>query len=217
MKCSSVLVQLLFLLHTLCKYARSNTCWPIYTNIIVLCFCGRYQGVEIDDLEFQRVLFGFFPTYKRSPLPAEWDRVCQIGDARWANSPTQRERHTMEVPSIGASQIATLSNLRRCRHVGQSYHRISVASQITTTQNLRRLGHVRQPRWRCSQEGVRLTSGHSGALPGCSADWPRSMWFGCNAHSSPCSCRGFAFKCADDMSYPQYEKTNANRQSANYQ
>ena len=43
---------------------------------------GSYQGVDIDDLEFQRVLFGFFPTYKRSPLPAEWDRVCQIGDAR---------------------------------------------------------------------------------------------------------------------------------------
>jgi len=43
----------------------------------------RYQGVKIDDLEFQRVLFGFFPTYKRSPLPAEWDRVCQIGDARY--------------------------------------------------------------------------------------------------------------------------------------
>ncbi|CAN0288171.1 unnamed protein product, partial [Ectocarpus fasciculatus] len=47
----------------------------------------RYQGVEIDDLEFQRVLFGFFPTYKRSPLPAEWDRVCQIGDASGMQSP----------------------------------------------------------------------------------------------------------------------------------
>lgn len=50
-----------------------------------MCFfiiTPRYQGVEVEDLEFQRVLFGFFPTYKRSPLPAEWDRVCQIGDAR---------------------------------------------------------------------------------------------------------------------------------------
>ncbi|CAN0183211.1 unnamed protein product [Pylaiella littoralis] len=47
----------------------------------------KYQGVEVDDLEFQRVLFGFFPTYKRSPLPAEWDRVCQIGDASGMQSP----------------------------------------------------------------------------------------------------------------------------------
>eukprot|EP00903_Cladosiphon_okamuranus_P012374 g11597.t3 len=47
----------------------------------------RYQGVEIDELEFQRVLFGFFPTYKRSPLPAQWDRVCQIGDASGMQSP----------------------------------------------------------------------------------------------------------------------------------
>ncbi|CAM9859710.1 unnamed protein product [Ectocarpus sp. 4 AP-2014] len=47
----------------------------------------QYQGVEIEDLEFQRVLFGFFPTYKRSPLPAEWDRVCQIGDASGMQSP----------------------------------------------------------------------------------------------------------------------------------
>eukprot|EP00904_Undaria_pinnatifida_P002243 jgi/Undpi1/12019/HiC_scaffold_4.g01718.m1 len=46
-----------------------------------------YQGVDIDDLEFQRVLFGFFPTYKNSPLPAAWDRVCQIGDASGMQSP----------------------------------------------------------------------------------------------------------------------------------
>jgi hypothetical protein len=48
----------------------------------------KYQGLDsIDDLELLRVLFGYFPTYRDSPLPAQWDRITQIGDASGMQSP----------------------------------------------------------------------------------------------------------------------------------
>ena len=48
----------------------------------------RYQGLgSIDDVELLRVLFGYFPTYRDSPLPAQWDRITQIGDASGMQSP----------------------------------------------------------------------------------------------------------------------------------
>lgn len=46
-----------------------------------------YQGVDLEALEVQRILFGFFPTYRASPLPAAFDRVLQIGDASGIQSP----------------------------------------------------------------------------------------------------------------------------------
>lgn len=47
----------------------------------------EYQEVELEKLQVQRVLFGFFPTYRDSPLPAGFDRVLQIGDASGIQSP----------------------------------------------------------------------------------------------------------------------------------
>ena len=48
----------------------------------------RYQGLDsIEQVDLQRVLFGYFPTYRDSPLPAAWDRVTQIGDASGMQSP----------------------------------------------------------------------------------------------------------------------------------
>lgn len=47
----------------------------------------QYQGVNLEDLQFLRVLFGFFPTYRNSPLPAAFDRVLQVGDASGIQSP----------------------------------------------------------------------------------------------------------------------------------
>ncbi len=35
------------------------------------------QGVNLDDLTPQRILFGFFPTYRSSPLQPAFDRVLQ--------------------------------------------------------------------------------------------------------------------------------------------
>ncbi|XP_050381550.1 uncharacterized protein LOC126798585 isoform X2 [Argentina anserina] len=46
-----------------------------------------YQGVSLDELEIQRVLYGIFPTYRDSPLPAAFDRVLQFGDASGIQSP----------------------------------------------------------------------------------------------------------------------------------
>nr|DAD20389.1 TPA_asm: hypothetical protein HUJ06_021852 [Nelumbo nucifera] len=46
-----------------------------------------YQGVLLDDLEILRVIFGIFPTYCDSPLPASFDRILQFGDASGIQSP----------------------------------------------------------------------------------------------------------------------------------
>ncbi|XP_065873734.1 uncharacterized protein [Euphorbia lathyris] len=47
----------------------------------------KYQGVSLDDLEILRVIYGIFPTYCDSPLPAAFDRVLQFGDASGIQSP----------------------------------------------------------------------------------------------------------------------------------
>ena len=41
----------------------------------------RYQGVELEDLELRRVLYGLFVSYKTSPVPAAFDRVLQAAGA----------------------------------------------------------------------------------------------------------------------------------------
>jgi len=46
-----------------------------------------YQGVSLDSLQLQRVLFGLFVSYKDSPLPCSFDRVMQVGDASGIQSP----------------------------------------------------------------------------------------------------------------------------------
>ena len=46
-----------------------------------------YQGVQLDELEFRRALFGFFPTYKDSPLRPRFDRIVHVGDAGGLQSP----------------------------------------------------------------------------------------------------------------------------------
>eukprot|EP00268_Persea_americana_P027018 TRINITY_DN26543_c0_g2_i11.p1 TRINITY_DN26543_c0_g2~~TRINITY_DN26543_c0_g2_i11.p1 ORF type:complete len:591 (+),score=101.73 TRINITY_DN26543_c0_g2_i11:118-1890(+) len=46
-----------------------------------------YQGVLLDELEILRVVFGIFPTYSDSPLPAAFNRIIQVGDASGIQSP----------------------------------------------------------------------------------------------------------------------------------
>ncbi|XP_042398217.1 uncharacterized protein LOC121988717 isoform X1 [Zingiber officinale] len=46
-----------------------------------------YQGVPIERLEILRVIYGIFPTYRDSPLPAAFDRILQVGDASGIQSP----------------------------------------------------------------------------------------------------------------------------------
>ena len=47
----------------------------------------EYQKVAIDQLQFQRALFGFFPCYRQSPLQPSWSRILPIGDSSGSQSP----------------------------------------------------------------------------------------------------------------------------------
>ena len=47
-----------------------------------------YQNLgSVEEVELLRVLFGYFPTYRDSPLPAGFDRVTAIGDASGSRAP----------------------------------------------------------------------------------------------------------------------------------
>jgi lycopene cyclase CruP len=47
----------------------------------------EYQGVELSRLKFQRALFGFFPSYRESPLKTPWHRILPVGDSSGNQSP----------------------------------------------------------------------------------------------------------------------------------
>jgi len=47
----------------------------------------EYQGVELSHLQFQRALFGFFPSYRQSPLRTPWSRILLVGDSSGSQSP----------------------------------------------------------------------------------------------------------------------------------
>jgi lycopene cyclase CruP len=46
----------------------------------------EYQGVELAQLQLQRALFGFFPSY-RHPLRSPWSRILPVGDSSGNQSP----------------------------------------------------------------------------------------------------------------------------------
>ncbi|MCC0176216.1 FAD-binding oxidoreductase [Waterburya agarophytonicola K14] len=47
----------------------------------------KYQEVTLEQLEFQRFLFGFFPAYKNSPVSLPFDRILPVGDSAGGQSP----------------------------------------------------------------------------------------------------------------------------------
>lgn len=47
----------------------------------------RYQGIELEDLQFKRILYGLFPTYRDSPIKSKFDRILAVGDASGIQSP----------------------------------------------------------------------------------------------------------------------------------
>jgi len=47
----------------------------------------EYQGVELNQLTIRRALFGFFPTYRQSPLITPWGRILPAGDSSGSQSP----------------------------------------------------------------------------------------------------------------------------------
>merc|ERR1712054_313505 len=42
---------------------------------------------DLEKLQFERFLFGFFPAYQNSPLKMPWDRILPIGDSAGGQSP----------------------------------------------------------------------------------------------------------------------------------
>ncbi|MGC9504083.1 FAD-dependent oxidoreductase [Baaleninema sp.] len=47
----------------------------------------EYQQVELESLDFKRALFGFFPSYRNSPLQSPWNRILPVGDSSGSQSP----------------------------------------------------------------------------------------------------------------------------------
>ncbi|MBF2066776.1 MAG: FAD-binding oxidoreductase [Calothrix sp. C42_A2020_038] len=47
----------------------------------------QYQGVELDQLDIKRALFGYFPSYRQSPLQTPWNRILAVGDSSGSQSP----------------------------------------------------------------------------------------------------------------------------------
>ncbi|AGF53056.1 sll0659 [Synechocystis sp. PCC 6803] len=47
----------------------------------------EYQKINLDQLQWQRFLSGFFPAYKSSPLHFSWGRVLAVGDSAGSQSP----------------------------------------------------------------------------------------------------------------------------------
>ena len=47
----------------------------------------QYQNISLEQLDFVRALFGFFPCYKASPLQYKWNRTMPVGDSSGSQSP----------------------------------------------------------------------------------------------------------------------------------
>ncbi|MGI0481451.1 FAD-binding oxidoreductase [Geminocystis sp. CENA526] len=47
----------------------------------------EYQQIELESIDFQRFLFGFFPAYRQSPVNLTWDRILAVGDSSGSQSP----------------------------------------------------------------------------------------------------------------------------------
>ncbi len=70
-------------------YVDAESDRPSFAQLMedYLFWLPQYQEVELAKLQFQRILFGFFPSYRQSPLQTPWDRVLQVGDSSGMQSP----------------------------------------------------------------------------------------------------------------------------------
>jgi lycopene cyclase CruP len=70
-------------------YVDADPQRPSFSELMedYLFWLPKYQEIELEQLEFQRVLFGFFPSYKQNPLQTPWDRILQVGDSSGMQSP----------------------------------------------------------------------------------------------------------------------------------
>lgn len=71
-------------------YSDTHPSRPKFVDLLdmYLALLPRYQGVELSDLRFKRILLGGFPCYQaNSPLKPAFDRILQVGDAAASQSP----------------------------------------------------------------------------------------------------------------------------------
>jgi lycopene cyclase CruP len=70
-------------------YADADPQRPNFSEMLAdyLELLPEYQGVDLAELDFQRVLMGFFPAYQQSPLQTPWSRILQVGDSSGLQSP----------------------------------------------------------------------------------------------------------------------------------
>lgn len=47
----------------------------------------EYQGINLSQINWKRVLFGFFPSYRQSPIRMPWSRILPVGDSSGGQSP----------------------------------------------------------------------------------------------------------------------------------
>ncbi|MBD2176226.1 FAD-binding oxidoreductase [Pseudanabaena sp. FACHB-1998] len=70
-------------------YVDADPLRPSFAQLMedYLFWLPKYQEVELKQIQFERVLFGFFPSYKQNPLQTPWDRILQVGDSSGMQSP----------------------------------------------------------------------------------------------------------------------------------
>jgi lycopene cyclase CruP len=70
-------------------YADADPQRPSFGEMLedYLSLLPEYQGVDLGEVDFQRILMGFFPAYRNSPLQTPWPRVLQVGDSSGLQSP----------------------------------------------------------------------------------------------------------------------------------
>jgi lycopene cyclase CruP len=82
-----------------------------------LCLLPEYQNIELQQLKWQRALFGFFPSYRQSPLKTPWNCILPVGDSSGNQSPLSfggfgamvRHLHRLTFGILEALKTAQLS------------------------------------------------------------------------------------------------------------
>ncbi len=70
-------------------YVDADPQRPSFSELLAdyLSLLPQYQEVDLAEVDFQRMLMGFFPAYQNSPLQTPWSRVLQVGDSSGMQSP----------------------------------------------------------------------------------------------------------------------------------
>ena len=70
-------------------YVDADPMRPSFTELMedYLFWLPKYQEVKLEQLQFERFLLGFFPSYKQNPLQTPWHRILQVGDSSGMQSP----------------------------------------------------------------------------------------------------------------------------------